>query len=125
MDDIIKLSIKNIYQSEVIEKELTGYQIINTLLDKFIRPTITISMAMRPITINCCCGFYPKNTCMKRSRFMKDCSTFATLFPCLPMEMRCCIIAPFWAIRIRLLMFLAFIQLIEKLIMFVASKQKL
>ena len=38
MDDIIKLSIKNIYQSrEVIEKELTGYQIINTLLDKFIQ----------------------------------------------------------------------------------------
>ncbi|MBC7605623.1 MAG: dNTP triphosphohydrolase, partial [Burkholderiales bacterium] len=37
MDDIIQLSIKNIYQSrEVIEKELTGYQIINTLLDKFI-----------------------------------------------------------------------------------------
>jgi dGTPase len=31
------LSVKNIYQSrEVIEKELTGYQIINTLLDKFI-----------------------------------------------------------------------------------------
>lgn len=38
MDDIIKISIKNIYQSrEVIEKELTGYQIINTLLDKFIQ----------------------------------------------------------------------------------------
>src|SRR6187551_1540035 len=37
MDDIIKLSVKSIYQSrEVIEKELTGYQIINTLLDKFI-----------------------------------------------------------------------------------------
>jgi len=37
MDDIIKLSVKNIYQSrEVIEKELTGYQIINTLLDKFV-----------------------------------------------------------------------------------------
>ncbi len=37
MDDIIKLSIKNIYNSrEVIEKELTGYQIINNLLDKFI-----------------------------------------------------------------------------------------
>jgi dGTPase len=37
MDDIIKLSIKNIYQSrEVIEKELSGYQIINNLLDKFI-----------------------------------------------------------------------------------------
>lgn len=37
MDDIIKISVKNIYQSrEVIEKELTGYQIINTLLDKFI-----------------------------------------------------------------------------------------
>ena len=36
MDDIIKLSVKNIYKSrEVIEKELTGYQIINTLLDKF------------------------------------------------------------------------------------------
>jgi dGTPase len=37
MDDIIKLSVKNIYQSrEVIEKELTGYQIINNLLDQFI-----------------------------------------------------------------------------------------
>lgn len=37
MDDIIKLSVKNIYQSrEVIDKELKGYQIINTLLDKFI-----------------------------------------------------------------------------------------
>ena len=37
MDDIIKLSVANIYQSrEVIEKELTGYQIINNLLDKFI-----------------------------------------------------------------------------------------
>ena len=37
MDDIIKLSVKDIYQSrEVIEKELTGYQIINNLLDKFI-----------------------------------------------------------------------------------------
>ena len=37
MDDIIQLSVKNIYQSrEVIEKELTGYQIINNLLDKFI-----------------------------------------------------------------------------------------
>lgn len=37
MDDIIQISIKNIYQSrEVIEKELVGYQIIQTLLDKFI-----------------------------------------------------------------------------------------
>jgi dGTPase len=37
MDDIIQLSVKNIYQSrEVIEKELSGYQIINNLLDKFI-----------------------------------------------------------------------------------------
>lgn len=37
MDDIIKLSVKDIYQSrEVIEKELSGYQIINNLLDKFI-----------------------------------------------------------------------------------------
>ncbi len=37
MDDIIKLSVKNIYQSrEVIEKEIIGYQIIQTLLDKFI-----------------------------------------------------------------------------------------
>jgi dGTPase len=37
MDDIIKLSVKNIYQSrEVVEKEISGYQIINTLLDKFI-----------------------------------------------------------------------------------------
>jgi dGTPase len=37
IDDIIKLSVKEIYQSrEVIEKELSGYQIINNLLDKFI-----------------------------------------------------------------------------------------
>lgn len=37
MDDIIKLSVKNIYQCrEVTEKELSGYQIINNLLDKFI-----------------------------------------------------------------------------------------
>jgi len=37
IDDIIKISVKNIYQSkEVIEKELTGYAVINNLLDKFI-----------------------------------------------------------------------------------------
>jgi len=37
IDDIIQISVKNIYQSrEVIQKEITGYQIINTLLDKFI-----------------------------------------------------------------------------------------
>lgn len=36
IEDIISISIKNIYQSqEVTEKEITGYQIINTLLDKF------------------------------------------------------------------------------------------
>lgn len=36
MNDVIKISIKNIYQSkEVIEKEVMGYQVINTLLDKF------------------------------------------------------------------------------------------
>ncbi len=37
MNDIIALSVKNIYQSrEVVEKEIVGYQIIQTLLDKFI-----------------------------------------------------------------------------------------
>ncbi|WP_296143068.1 deoxyguanosinetriphosphate triphosphohydrolase [uncultured Flavobacterium sp.] len=37
MNDIIALSVKNIYQSrEVVEKEVVGYQIIQTLLDKFI-----------------------------------------------------------------------------------------
>ena len=37
MDDIIQISIKKIYQSrEVVEKEIVGYQIIQTLLDKFI-----------------------------------------------------------------------------------------
>ena len=37
MEDIIKISVNNIYQSrEVIEKEIVGYQIIQTLLDKFI-----------------------------------------------------------------------------------------
>ena len=37
MNDIINLSVEKIYQSrEVIEKEIVGYQIIQTLLDKFI-----------------------------------------------------------------------------------------
>jgi dGTPase len=37
MDDIIKISVNNIYQSrEVVEKEIVGYQIIQTILDKFI-----------------------------------------------------------------------------------------
>ncbi|WP_281235461.1 deoxyguanosinetriphosphate triphosphohydrolase [Flavobacterium gelatinilyticum] len=37
MKDIINLSVEKIYQSrEVIEKEIVGYQIIQTLLDKFI-----------------------------------------------------------------------------------------
>lgn len=36
MNDIIQISIKNVYQSrEVIEKELVGYKVIHTLLDKF------------------------------------------------------------------------------------------
>ncbi|MFP9114028.1 deoxyguanosinetriphosphate triphosphohydrolase [Flavobacterium sp. RHBU_3] len=36
MKDIINISIKNIYQSrEVVEKEVMGYRIINTLLDAF------------------------------------------------------------------------------------------
>jgi len=36
MNDIIKLSVNNIYQSrEVVEKEVIGYRIINTLLDTF------------------------------------------------------------------------------------------
>ena len=36
MNDIIILSIKNIYQSrEVVEKEIIGYSIINVLLDTF------------------------------------------------------------------------------------------
>lgn len=37
MNDIIKLSVKNIYHSnEVLEKELMGHHVITTLLDKFI-----------------------------------------------------------------------------------------
>ena len=37
MEDIISLSVRNVYQSrEVIEKENVGYQIIQTLLEKFI-----------------------------------------------------------------------------------------
>ena len=37
MNDIIQISIKNIYQSrEVVEKEIKGYQVINRLLDVFI-----------------------------------------------------------------------------------------
>jgi dGTPase len=37
MEDIINISVKNIYRSrEVVEKELNGYYVINNLLDKFI-----------------------------------------------------------------------------------------
>jgi dGTPase len=36
MDDIIKISVNNIYQSREVEKEIVGYKIIQTLLDKFI-----------------------------------------------------------------------------------------
>ncbi|NHN26563.1 dNTP triphosphohydrolase [Flavobacterium jejuense] len=36
MNDIIQISIKNVYQcKEVVQKEVVGYKIINTLLDKF------------------------------------------------------------------------------------------
>lgn len=36
IDDILKISFEKIYQStEVIEKEITGYQILNTLLDTY------------------------------------------------------------------------------------------
>jgi len=36
MNDIIQISVKNVYQSkEVIHKEIMGYKIINTLLDTF------------------------------------------------------------------------------------------
>jgi len=35
IDDILKISISNIYQSqEVVEKEIAGYEILSTLLDK-------------------------------------------------------------------------------------------
>jgi dGTPase len=36
MDDIIKISVNNIYQSRGHRKEIVGYKIIQTLLDKFI-----------------------------------------------------------------------------------------
>ena len=37
INDIIKLSVENIYQSkEVVEKEISGYEIINKLLDTYI-----------------------------------------------------------------------------------------
>lgn len=40
MNDIIQLSIQKIYNSrEVIEKELTGYQVLQTLLEKFCTAT--------------------------------------------------------------------------------------
>jgi dGTPase len=43
MDDIISISVNNIYQSqEVIEKEIVGYQIIQTLLINLLRLTITV-----------------------------------------------------------------------------------
>ena len=36
INDIIKLSVEKIYQSkEVLEKEIAGYQIINTLLTTY------------------------------------------------------------------------------------------
>jgi dGTPase len=36
MDDIIKISVNNIYQSRGHRREIVGYKIIQTLLDKFI-----------------------------------------------------------------------------------------
>jgi dGTPase len=44
MDDIIKISVKNVYQSrEVIEKEIIGYKVINVLLDVFCKANINKS----------------------------------------------------------------------------------
>ena len=38
MDDIIKISIEKVYQStEVVDKEIAGYNILSTLLDEFTR----------------------------------------------------------------------------------------
>jgi dGTPase len=45
MDDIIKISVDNIYQSRSYRKEIVGYQIIQTL-DKFITALIISTMEM-------------------------------------------------------------------------------
>lgn len=38
INDIIKISVENVYQSkEVIEKEIAGYQVLNQLLDTFVK----------------------------------------------------------------------------------------
>ena len=38
INDIIKISIQNVYQStEVVDKEIAGYRVINTLLDTYTR----------------------------------------------------------------------------------------
>ncbi|MEG0917597.1 MAG: dGTPase, partial [Myroides sp.] len=40
MKDIITISISNVYESkEVIEKEVVGYKVLHTLLEKFIAAT--------------------------------------------------------------------------------------
>src|SRR5690554_7011552 len=40
MKDIITISISNVYESrEVVEKEIVGYKVLHTLLDKFIAAT--------------------------------------------------------------------------------------
>ena len=40
MNDIIQISIKNVYQSkEVIHKEVMGYKVLNSLLDNFCSAT--------------------------------------------------------------------------------------
>jgi dGTPase len=47
MDDIISISVNNIYQSrEVIEKEIVGYQIIQTSWINSLRLTTTSIMEM-------------------------------------------------------------------------------
>lgn len=47
MEDIIQISVNNVYQSrEVVAKELNGYHIIHTLLDKFIGATNRRAMGM-------------------------------------------------------------------------------
>jgi dGTPase len=50
MDDISRLVSIIFIKAVKLEKEIVGYQIIQTLLDKFITALIINIMEMRPIT---------------------------------------------------------------------------
>jgi dGTPase len=79
MDDIIKISVNNIYQSRESEKEIVGYKIIQTLLDKFITAYDKYNGTASnydALILN----YYPKSTILKRKIYMIVYFIFVIIF---------------------------------------------